>query len=330
MGEAQKIKQQKKQQEIGLHQQVFTVLRNLHERICQGFIGQSDEQNTHVMNLVYQVIDENAGISDEQKKGRFYFLDPIPAIDREGQSKIIKHGYWKDFNPAQIVDEVQQAISFEHTIDRDTVINWLQENTPADWNQESYDLIRKELSRAKSAEEKWSLLQDKFGIAIKKPRPINKQLLIHFLKNHHKLFELYEKTSAITASMHSMPLMAEKLIQARYQITLNPNISFEDQLQKHFIKQLPEGDQQEYQTTLTLINGDSYEKSAAVLSERHGVTTDPLPNLEREIEQARAYDYISTVISEDGVISREAIVLMLTKIGVLQKIGSESSASSSK
>lgn len=318
MGEAQKIKLQKKQQVFGLQQQVFTVLRDLHERICQKFIDQGDSQNTHVMNLVYQVIDEDAGISESEKAKRFYFLDPIPAVDREGQSQTIKSVYWRRFNPAQIVDEVFLALNLEHSIDRDLVIDWLKENVPAGWKQVTYDAMRSDLSKALSKDEKIQILQDKYQIHVKSPKPLDQQVFLQLLNNKPELYQEFMEASLYVSSMRLMPQMAIKFIGKKFNILLDPQISLDDQLQQHFLNQMPADDQKKYQTALHSITGKSYEESAVHLKNKHGIEIDQLPDIENEVEKSRAYDFIGSICPEEGGISRKAIAYMLYKMGALQ------------
>lgn len=319
MGEAQKIKQQKKQENFDLPNQVFIVLRNFHERICQSFVDPNDHQNTHVMNLVYQVIDEAAGIDTVQKAARFYFLDPIPALDREGQSLIINEIYWKEFNPSQIVDEVLFAIHVECSINKELVIDWLKENVPAEWEKETFKAIKKDLAQAKTPEDQWKILSEKYGILMKTPRPFDQQVFPHLIKKHSELNESYQKALRIAASMQARPQAAVKFIEQRMHIKLDPSQPLEEQLRKYFLKQMPQKDQFLYKGILQSVGNKSYEEAAALLK-AEGLSADPLPDIEKEIKQWRSFNFLSSVIAESGEISREAIVYLLTEMKILEHV----------
>ncbi len=330
MGESQKIKQQKKHLELGLQHEIMTVLKSFHESICESFVSPEDAQNTHVMNLVYQVIDESAGIKDEQKGQRYYFLDPLPAANRAGQKRNITRLYWKDSSPPMVIDEVYRAINIEHSVDRELVIDWLGENVPNGWSEETMIKMRADVASADTIDDKCRVLREKYGIYIKMPKPIEEQVLNHLLNGlakssdeHQKLYDKYKKAMMLVASMRSNAAMACKLLNERYGFELDPNQPLIPQVQNAIAEQLPSEEKERYTEAMQVIEGKSYSDAASLIKFKYGLEIEKYPDnsdIDRAMSQWRSSDFIAALISDSGHISRRAITYLLTGIGVFSPI----------
>lgn len=317
MGESQKIKQQKKGFVTGLQEQLIGTLSSFHQGICESLIPRDHSQNTHFMNNILQVIDESAGIKEEDKSSRFYFLDHISPQERH--INFISDYFWKTYHSTAIIDQLDEAIHITHKIEKELIIDWLKENVPVDFDIETIDRIQEELKKFQSSEEKLQYLPEAYQIAIPMPAPLNKQILDHFIAQSEG-GEQYKQALTIVNSMRTMkdPSLMVKLIKQRYHIELNPKQSPEKQIQTHFLSKLPIEVQQQYQNATREIANVDYEKGSRILKEKHKFNAKPLPDVQKEINNWKASKFLESQISQEGRISREALVYMLGEMGILE------------
>lgn len=317
MGESQKIKQQKTHSVVSLQDQIISTLSLLHQGICEGLIPRDYEQNTHTMNNILQVIDESAGIQDDQKRARFYFLDHITPLDRNVET--ITEEFWKAYHPTAIVDHLNHAVHFSKQIDKELIIDWLKEKIPQDFEKAQLKEIESNLAKIESLQDQVNYLLDKHQILIQMPAPLEEQLLDHLIKQSEN-GEQYIKVISLVVAMGTFKdkSIVTKLIKQRYEIDLNPDLPLAEQVRDIFFAKLPGDVQQFYLEEKKEIERVSYEKESEKLKIQMGLNAKPLPNIQREIANWRALRFLESQISEDGRISREALVYMLGKMGVFE------------
>lgn len=317
MGESQKIKQQKSHSVVSLQDQIISTLSLLHQGICEGLIPRDYEQNTHTMNNILQVIDESAGIQDDQKRARFYFLDHITPLDRNVET--ITAEFWKAYHPTAIIDHLDHAVHFSKQIDKELIIDWLKENIPEDFEKTQLKAIESNLAKIGSLQDQANYLLDNHQILIPMPAPLEEQLLDHLIKQSEN-GEQYIKVISLVVAMSTIKdkSIVTKLIKQRYEIDLNPDLPLAEQVRDLFFAKLPGEVKQFYLEEKIEIESTSYEMESQKLKEKVGLNAKPLPNIQREIANWRALRFLESQISENGRISREALVYMLGKMGVFE------------
>lgn len=108
--------------------------------IVQDMVDLTHSHNVHIKNKILQVIDEECGIPQGEKKKRFYFNDPIPpkGIDKEKIMLIFN----SKFDASAIIDLVDKAINGHPSqIDKELIIDWFKDNIPKDWKSDKYEYL---------------------------------------------------------------------------------------------------------------------------------------------------------------------------------------------
>jgi hypothetical protein len=320
MGDTQKIYQQKKVSVLDLRAQIFTILQSLHQRVAEGLVLRDYAQNTHLFNNILQVIDESAGITEEQKSERYYYLDHISPIDRNAQE--ITNLYWSTYEATAIVDEIDYALHQSHALDRDLIVDWLKEHVPEDWQDAYFSRIRETAKDVTNYNQLALVLQAEFGVSIPVSIPVEAQLFNYFLQTFaSETWDLakYREINSMIAAMSLMKDFAVKRLSQKYGIEVQKDQPLQEQVDAFFISKLPLKMRQKYQQTVQkLAKRDDWQSKADFLQSEFSITIQAPPSINSIIEEMKSHSFIQTVMTDGGRIIRPALIYLLTHLGILQ------------
>lgn len=298
-------------------EQILSILHDLHHGIAQSMVNVQHNQNIHILNRVLQIVDENAGISDEAKGQRFYFNDP--SVPLQLDEKMVLDQFFLHYDSASVIEAVKGGINGpKAAIEKDLVIDWFKENVPEDWQRAKYSTILEEVA---GLDEKaaFSLLEDKHDLLIQKTKPVADQLFIHLIPESD--LKTYRE---IGSRLRHPGLKKENTLQGlqvRYNITLQSGEPLMDQLKTHFLsKSQMEG---KYHRILGEVTNDMTEsEKVEQIQRKYGITLAKAPSIEQQLEFTRVHAFLEEKVidQQSGEIKHPAIIYLLEKMNILQKV----------
>ncbi len=318
MGETQKIYQQKCQQDFpDLPTQILQTLHTLHQSTVESMIARDNPQNTHLFNMIMQLVDESAGIKNEQKKDRFYFLDTITPLNRETIKPEILMRYWGNYEPTSLINSLEHTLNIEHAIDTEVLLDWFKEHVPESWKKEKYQKALDAIKSPISTKDQLTLLSKDHEIDIQLKPTIEKQLEDHFLRLKDP--EKYKKAVMnVAAFRRNLDLAVSRLATLKIHVTKDKPLL--EQVNAHFMKELDQENLLLYrsiQEKLKTMTSD--EEKAKYLQKDHGIRVLVPKTIEEEIKEQRRSEFLGEVLNDRGHFNRNAIIYLLKTLGILKK-----------
>lgn len=315
---AQQVYQEVSGDFCDLNDLVFAVLQTLKNGIAERMVDPTHPHNVHHLTKILQVIDEDAGITDDLKMLRFYFQDTIPRQDLE--PKEILRIFYKCYFPTAIIDRLHEEVhSSSGKLSKEVLLDWFKENIPKDWDEARWRQIKEDIEGL-SKTEAAKLLNEKYSLFIDTDFSPAQQVFEYFLSKNIPEWNLekYTQVSRVASAMSLLKQQAVKFIESKYSIILDANKPLQEQIRRIFIAKLEFSLRNEYfDISSKLESLDSFEEQLDWIEHSTEIPVKRSPSVTEQLGHIRTSEYLSSIMEENtGKISREALIYFLSKVEV--------------
>jgi hypothetical protein len=148
--------------------EIMNLLSEFKSSVVSSLVDQDNQDNIHLYHGILQWLDEDAGVTEEIKGTKPYFMDNFAKKYSENalSKEECIYNFIHEYTPTAIVKQLDHAINSAYpSIKKELVIDWFKDFFPEDWQKEKYINILQKLDEIDSLEEKCALLEN-FDIVV--------------------------------------------------------------------------------------------------------------------------------------------------------------------